>query len=355
MNQNKHLTTITGEELMSQPLTPILFIVQSLLPTGLHILAGAPKVGKSWLALWLCLQVAKGESVWLFATEKRKTLYLCLEDSVNRIHNRLFEITEDAPPDIYFAVCAGQIGDGLETQIENFIAANAETGLIVIDTLQKVRRVSYDNAYASDYRDICALKALADKLGVAILLVHHLRKQHDDDPLNMVSGTTGITGAVDSSFVLTKHKRSSNRATLVCDGRDIEYRELELEFYGDAHVWRLISDSVETPEVLLDDTVSLVCGYLKKQQYFVGTPSELADVLEKSADRKISPGTVSKKLLRSRDELQSLGITCDFRRSNGRRIIELRQNSVTSDGENGIPPYPEITVPADSADFAEVS
>lgn len=77
--------TIDGETLMNRPLTPIPFIVQSLIPIGLHILAGAPKVGKSWLALWLCSQVAKGENIWRFATEKKTTLYLCLEDSETRI------------------------------------------------------------------------------------------------------------------------------------------------------------------------------------------------------------------------------------------------------------------------------
>ena len=140
MNQN-NLRTIDGETLMSRPLMPIPFVIHSLLPIGLHILAGAPKVGKSWLALWLCLQVAKGEPVWSFATEKKKALYLCLEDIESRIQNRLFDITEDAPSNIHFAVCAGQIGDGLEAQIENFVAEHPETGLIVIDTLQKVRRM----------------------------------------------------------------------------------------------------------------------------------------------------------------------------------------------------------------------
>ena len=295
------------------------------------------------------MQVSKGEPVWSFATEKKKALYLCLEDSENRIQNRLFDITEDAPPDIHFAVAAGQIGDGLEVQIENFVAEHPETGLIVIDTLQKVCCISYDNAYANDYRDIGVLKKLADKLGVAILLVHHLRKQHDDDPMNMVSGTTGITGAVDSSFVLTKSKRSSNRASLICSGRDIEYRELELEFDSVGHVWQLISDSVETPEDLLDDTVSLVCGYLREHGDFKGRPSELAELLEKSAGRKIVPGTLSKRLLQNQDDLKSLGITCEFRRSNGKRILELRGNSAMSDDKNEIPPYPENAVPADPA------
>ena len=69
---------------------------------GLHILAGSPKVGKSWLALWLAVTVAKGEPVWNMTTRQGTTLYLCLEDSVLRIQNRLFEITEDAPSSVHF-------------------------------------------------------------------------------------------------------------------------------------------------------------------------------------------------------------------------------------------------------------
>ena len=108
--------TIDGETLMNTPLTPVPFIIHSLMPAGLHILAGAPKAGKSWLALWLCLQVAKGEPVWDFAAEKKTVLYLCLEDSTARIQNRLFDITDDAPDNIHFAVTADSLGDGLERQ-----------------------------------------------------------------------------------------------------------------------------------------------------------------------------------------------------------------------------------------------
>ena len=88
---------------MSRPLTPIPLVIQSLLPVCLHILAEAPKVGKSRLALRLCLQVAKGELVRNLAAEKRKALYLCLEDCETSIQNHLVDITEDAPPDIHFA------------------------------------------------------------------------------------------------------------------------------------------------------------------------------------------------------------------------------------------------------------
>ena len=64
--------------------------------------------------------------------------------------------------------------------------------------------------------------------------------------MNMISGTTGISGATDSNFVLRKDKRGGSTATLYCTGRDIEYRELTLEFDGDTHVWNLLSDSVTT-------------------------------------------------------------------------------------------------------------
>ena len=80
---------------MDRPLEPPNFVVDTLISQGLHILAGSPKVGKSWFALWLAVTVAKGEPVWNMTTKQGTTLYLCLEDSVLHIQNRLFEITED--------------------------------------------------------------------------------------------------------------------------------------------------------------------------------------------------------------------------------------------------------------------
>ena len=111
------LRTVDGETLMSQPLRPPDFVVSGLLSKGLHILAGSPKVGKSWLALWLAVTVAKGEPVWGMNTQQGITLYLCLEDSTLRIQNRLFEITEDAPSNVHFTTQSDILGKGLEEQI----------------------------------------------------------------------------------------------------------------------------------------------------------------------------------------------------------------------------------------------
>lgn len=136
----KKLETMDAETLMTTPMQPLKFIVQGLIPQGLHVLAGSPKIGKSWLALWICLQVAKGEKVWEFETTQSEVLYLCLEDSFARIQSRLFEITDEAPPTLHFAIMSDSIGSGLENQIENFISEHPDTGLIVIDTLQKIRK-----------------------------------------------------------------------------------------------------------------------------------------------------------------------------------------------------------------------
>ena len=173
MKKENRLLTIDGETLMSQPLTPLNFVVDTLLSQGLHILAGSPKVGKSWLALWLAVTVAKGDPVWDMGVKQGTTLYLCLEDSTLRIQNRLFEITEDAPANVHFSTNSDTLGKGLEEQLCAFLSEHPDTVLVIIDTLQMIRGAGYDNTYANDYRDLSALKRIADTHGIAILLIEH--------------------------------------------------------------------------------------------------------------------------------------------------------------------------------------
>ena len=315
------LHTVDGETLMSQPLRPPNFVVSGLLSTGLHILAGSPKVGKSWLALWLAVTVAKGEPVWNMATKQGTTLYLCLEDSVLRIQNRLFEVTEDAPDSVHFCTECAPIGQGLEEQIGSFVSEHPGTVLIIIDTLQMIRPI-HDATYANDYRDLSVLKRLADRLGLAVLLIHHLRKEKAEDVFHRISGTTAISGAVDSSFTLVEERRGSGRAKLTCIGRDIEYRELELERNGD-NVWELISDSKSRPELLEDRITVLLSVLLKDQREFIGTPTELSQRIDPGGQEGITPKKVARLILQSIDALRKSGITVTIRRSNGKRIIQL--------------------------------
>lgn len=272
------LITVDGRTLMDRPLEPPNFVVDTLLAQGLHLLAGSPKVGKSWLALWLAVTVAKGEPVWNMSTKQGTTLYLCLEDSVLRIQNRLFEITEDAPDSVHFCTECALIGQGLEEQVDAFIAAHPDTVLVIIDTLQMVRPI-HDATYANDYRDLSVLKRLADKHGIAILLIHHLRKEKAEDVFHRISGTTAISGAVDSSFTLVEEKRGSGRARLTCVGRDIEYRELELR-RSEENVWELVSDSREEPVLREDRIVVLISAFMSTRTVFIGTPTELSEKID---------------------------------------------------------------------------
>ena len=345
MKKENRLLTIDGETLMSQPLTPLNFVVDTLLSQGLHILAGSPKVGKSWLALWLAVTVAKGEAVWGMGVKQGTTLYLCLEDSTLRIQNRLFEITEDAPASVHFTTNSDTLGKGLEEQLCSFLSEHPDTVLVIIDTLQMIRGAGYDNTYANDYRDLSALKHIADTHGIAILLVHHLRKMNDDDPMNMISGTTGLSGATDSNFVLRKSQRRENTATLYCTGRDIPYRELTLERNAE-NVWELVSDSRTQPELLGGRIVILLSELMRDRTEFIGTPTELSAQIDPAGSEGITPKKVSRLILQSVAALSKIGISAVVRRSNGKRLIELRR--AESDDAQG-------TQAVDPIDPADVS
>ena len=330
----KHFHTIDGESLMSLPLTPLNFVVDTLLSQGLHILAGSPKVGKSWLALWLSVMVAKGESVWGMSVKQGTTLYLCLEDSTLRIQNRLFEITEDAPANVHFTTQSDILGKGLEEQLCTFLAEHPDTVLVIIDTLQMIRGTNYDNTYANDYRDLSALKRIADTHGISILLIHHLRKETADDVFNRISGTTAISGAVDSSSTLVEDKRGSGKAKLSCIGRDIEYRELTLERNGE-NVWEMVADSRTQPELLGDRIVYLISELMRDRTEFIGTPTELSEKIDPVGTERISPKKVSRLILQNLDVLSKIGISSVVRCSNGKRLIELRR--AESDDTQGVP------------------
>lgn len=184
-------------------------------------------------------------------------LYLCLEDSYHRLQDRLLDITEDPSENLYLATHAGTLADGLAGQIETFVREHGRVSLVVIDTLQKVRETCTDNTYSRDYADLARLKELADRCRTTVLLVHHLRKQYDSDPLNRVSGTAGVSGAADGTFILQREDRSSNYGTLFCTGRDIESKELKLQFDPMSHIWECREDE-ETARSADEEVIRIV-------------------------------------------------------------------------------------------------
>ena len=316
------LRTIDARTLADAVLEPPGYAVKDLLVQGLHILAGAPKTGKSWLALWLCQQVAGGEKVWGHPTQQGTVLYLCLEDGYHRLQDRLLDITEDPSENLYLATHAGTLADGLAGQIETFVREHGRVSLIVIDTLQKVRETCTDNTYARDYADLARLKELADRCKTTVLLVHHLRKQYDSDPLNRVSGTAGMSGAADGTFILQREDRSSNYGTLFCTGRDIESKELKLQFDPMSHIWECREDE-ETARSADEEVIGIVIDWLHDEKRFEGTASELLEILHDALPCELRPNILSRWLNKHKGMLKANGVSYTLRRTRDSRTIRL--------------------------------
>ena len=226
------------------------------------------------------------------------------------------------------------LGKGLEQQLEAFLTDHSDTVLIIVDTLQMIRGVHCDNAYANDYRNLSVLKKIADKHRVAILLLPHLRKEAADDVFVRISGTTAISGAVDSSFTLVEEQRGSGRATLYCVGRDIEYREITLE-RNDENIWEVQADSFCEPERLGDKVVQLLDRLTKEHPTLIGTPTELVEAIDPLETENIFSKQIARRIKQSAGMLGKLGITGLTRRSNGKRLIELHR--ADSAAEQDIP------------------
>ena len=354
MNQNqtqqtKSLAVIDGETLMEQRLEPTGFCVETLLPQGLCILAGAPKLGKSWLVLDLCLHIAKGEPVWNLPTKQGTTLYLCLEDSPRRIQERLNFLTDEVPSNTYFAMESKTMQDGLEEQITGFCHDHPDTCLVVIDTFQLIRGQDTDSSYAADYAEIQKIKRLADSLGICILLVHHLRKMGDSDPLNKISGSTGISGGVDAAYILDANRKQEGTATLVCTGRDIPYRELHLRMNSETHQWELLSDSLEQPETRMPEVLQTLIGYIKTVGSFHGSNTEFTEGFCSFCHVEISAKVLKRLMNQWRYQLEEAGVIFENRRSDGKRIFDIRCRA-ESDDRDDILMVPENVVPVDTVD-----
>ena len=347
----KKLITKSCEEIMTTLYKPIEFAVDELIAQGLYILAGSPKVGKSWLALQLCLAVAKGEKLLERETSSGTALYLCLEDGYERIQKRLYELTDEPSDKLFFSIMADPIGCGLEQEIEKFKSVNEDLRLVVIDTLQMVRSET-ESTYGSDYAELLPLKNLAQQLGISIVLVHHLRKAADSDPFNMVSGSTGLNGCVDGLLVLIKAKRSANQATLHCTGRDIEDTELLLTRQGAK--WELANESEDKPPDIFSFAIH---DLMLEQLSFKGSATELCGLLTEKYSREFFPNMIKKELTLHGYELQSYGVKFSHKRSNGQRLIMLKydRDSDTSDGRNFMPEPSQNADPAVTVEESESS
>jgi len=315
-----YLHTMTLNELYETTYSSRPPIIGGLLYPGTYLLAGAPKVGKSFLVAQLAFHISTGQPLWDFPVQKSTVLYLALEDDYRRLQDRMFRMFGvESTEHLHFATCAKQVGNGLEEQLELFLHEHSGTRLIIIDTLQKVRELGGEAySYASDYEIIGKLKNFADKHGICLLLVHHTRKQPASDKFEMISGTTGLLGCADGAFLLQKERGTTMNGTLDVVGRDQGEQRLYLVRDREHLFWNLDHAEAESYEVPSDPLLEKINTLLINT--WVGSPTDLVDLLE--VDQK--PNVLSRYLNINKSRLENeYGIVYQNNRTHGGRIIAL--------------------------------
>ncbi|MCW3796882.1 AAA family ATPase [Sphingomonas sp. BN140010] len=272
---------ISARDLMSKAFAPIKFVVPGYLVEGLTVFAGAPKLGKSWAVLdWAVAVASGGLAFGSVGCIQGDVLYLALEDNERRLQSRLQHMrVTDAPDTLTFATEWSDLDGDCIARLEEWLTGSANPRLIAIDVFAKVRGASVgrDARYDQDYKFASKLQKLAIDYGVAIVLVHHTRKQEADDPFDAVSGTHGLTGAADSVLVLRKDA-GSQQPILYGRGRDLPEIETVLEFQADCCRWRIMPGGTaviaNTPE--RREILSLLSSEAEPM-----SPTELAAALGK--------------------------------------------------------------------------
>jgi hypothetical protein len=243
------LQTMQLADLMSAHFEPPRWAIEDLLPEGLTILAGPPKLGKSWMALDIAIAITLGEPIFgNYQTSQGEALYLALEDNHRRLQQRINVIADDSKTvnNRRLHLCtkiSGMVHGGV-VALEEWLEEHPECRLVIIDTVAKFLPPNENkaNAYQAEYQALGRLQELALKHRIALVVVHHVRKMKASDQLDEVSGSAAFTGAADAIWVL-KRARTENTGTLLVTGRDVDEMQLVAEFDKETCRWNLQGDA----------------------------------------------------------------------------------------------------------------
>ena len=323
INDPDYLPTITMNELYENVYQSRPPVIDGLLRTGTYLMAGAPKVGKSFLVAQIAYHISTGQPIWGYEVNQGAVLYLALEDDHQRLQERMSRMFGvEGTDDLHFAIWAKSLSSGLQEQLDKFIQGHPNTKLVIIDTLQKVREITSEAySYSGDYDVIGKLKQFADSKGICLLIVHHTRKQPASDRFETISGTTGLQGAADGAFVLYKENRTSNAAVLEVTGRDQQEQKLYLVRDEARLTWNL--DHVENElwkkpsDPLLEKVAAIIT---KDSPAWTGSASELVALL--GVD--LQPNILTRRLnVKCGDLKNDYGITYTIKRNRHGSCISM--------------------------------
>jgi hypothetical protein len=282
---------------MGKEFPELLTIVPDVLVEGFSVLAGKPKIGKSWLALHLAIAVASGEpALGTLPVDSGEVLYLALEDTQKRLKRRLQRMLpagKQAPERLDLRVKWHRFDKGGLADMEEWLAARERPRLIIIDTLKRLRskRTGRASAYDEDCDALEGPQQLAGDRGIAMLAVHHTSKrQSADDLFDDISGTLGLNGTADNLLIL-KRGRGDMEANLYTTGRELEEKLLVLQCGPSLATWTLKGDAATLPPVLTGIAKDLFDLFVRTRQWL--RPTEAYQALgcrHKLASIKVTLG-----------------------------------------------------------------
>lgn len=272
---------VSARALMAKQFAPIRWIIPGVLSEGMYVLAGAPKLGKSWLALgWMLAVGSGGNAMGSIPCEQGDVLGLMLEDNERRLQRRIRQMRLAGIPDnVTLLTEWPTIDDGCLAEIEAWIAGVEKPRLIVVDVFARVKgsKGGKETDYDFDYRQAALLQSIASRHGLAVVVVHHTRKMAADDPFDEVSGTRGLTGAADGVLVL-KRESGGQQIVLYGRGRDLEEVEKALQFDKDTGTWSILGEAWLVADTAERRAIQQILGRSVDPM----TPTELAERTGKS-------------------------------------------------------------------------
>jgi hypothetical protein len=242
-------STATAEALSTMTFEPIKYVIPGVIVEGLTLLAGKPKIGKSWLLMHAAIAVATpggGFTLGDIHCIEGDVLDCALEDNLRRVQSRmtkLLGISLPWPKRLTFQTEMRRLADGGLDFIRSWIEKVERPRLVIIDTLAMVKtpKTRAQTQYEADYDSVLELRRLANQHNIAIVLVHHLRKAEADDAFDTISGTLGLTGAVDTVLVIKRDTHGSY--VLHGKGRDLSEIEKAMTFNVETCVWTVLGDA----------------------------------------------------------------------------------------------------------------
>lgn len=281
--QPAYLRGISAAALMAKHFEPVNYAVPGLLVEGANLFGGKPKIGKSWMAYDFALAIAAGRPVFgSIPVTQGDVIYLALEDSERRLKSRLLKKGVRHPPErLTLATEWPGLDAGCIAELEAWADAVKRPSLVIVDVLKMVRGATRANEslYDADYRALTGLANFGRSRGIAVLIVHHVRKMDSDDPLESLSGTNGLTGAADSVMVLKRDIGTGN-CLLYVRGRDIEESEKAVRFEAEIGTWQLLGDAGEVGRTTEREAILATLRDSDKPL----SPREISDLLGKNYD-----------------------------------------------------------------------